>query len=275
MVDAQQPGRRPDFDRGLTLIQQLGGLERPAVLDLFESLGEGAFGEECVGFIYGRVYQREGLSLIDRQLATVGVLTALGYAPGQLQFHARAALRVGCSRGQVIESIIQVSSFAGFPALLNALQAVKEVAAESDAQGRPEPNVGPGQGPGRLDDRYERGLAMMEQVDGDAGKQVVAALEDIAPDLARYIIEFTFGEIYPRPHLDLRHREIVTVAACTALGSALPQLKVHINGLLNVGGTRQQVVETLLHVAFYAGFPAALNAMSVAREVFVERVEDQ
>src|SRR5690349_1248204 len=106
MVDLQY-----DFDRGLTLIQRLGGLERPAVLDLFESVDAGAFGEQCVAFIYGNVYHREGLTLPERQLATVGTLTALGYASGQLQFHAKAALNVGCSRRQVIEAIIQVSSF--------------------------------------------------------------------------------------------------------------------------------------------------------------------
>ena len=89
--------------------------------------------------------------------------------------------------------------------------------------------------------------------------------------LARYIVEFTFGEIYSRPHLSLRHREIVTIAACVALGTALPQLKVHIHGLLNVGGTEREVVETVLHLAFYCGFPAALNAIAAAREVFAQR----
>ncbi|GAB1691227.1 carboxymuconolactone decarboxylase family protein [Krasilnikovia sp. M28-CT-15] len=265
MVDEPGAGRHPDFDRGLRLIQRMGAVDRPAVLDLFESLDEGAFGEECVAFIYGGVYHRSGLPLPERQLATLGALTALGYASAQLQFHAKAALNVGCSRRQVIESIVQASSFVGFPAALNALAAVKEATAgvdEEDGQGSPGPIDG---------DRFARGMRLMEQVDGEAGKQVLAALEDIAPDLARYIIEFTFGEIYPRPHLDLRQREIVTIAACTALGAALPQLKVHIHGLLNVGGTRQEVVETLLHVAFYAGFPAALNALAVARDVFTER----
>ncbi|BFU44065.1 carboxymuconolactone decarboxylase family protein [Krasilnikovia sp. MM14-A1004] len=265
MVDVPAADPRPDFDRGLRLIQRMGDRERPAVLDLFESLDEGAFGEECVAFIYGGVYHRSGLELPERQLATLGALTALGYASGQLQFHARAALNVGCTRRQVIEAIVQASSYVGFPAALNALAAVREATAdieEEDDQSPPRPADG---------DRYARGLAVMEQVDGEAGKQVLAALEDVAPDLARYIIEFTFGEIYPRPHLDLRQREIVTIAACTALGAALPQLRVHIHGLLNVGGTRQEVVETLLHVAFYAGFPAALNAMAVAREVFTER----
>jgi len=257
------------FATGLALIQRLGGVERPAVLDLFASIGETEFGEQCVGFIYGDVYHRPGLALPERQLVTVAALTALGYAGAQLQFHAKAALNVGCGRRQLVEAVIQVSSFAGFPATLNALGELKTVFESLPPE---EPSDEPADVPwADIEDRYERGLAAMKAVDGEAGEKVAAALADIAPDLATYIIEFTFGELYNRPHLDLRLREIVTVAACVALGTALPQLKVHIHGLLNVGGTEQDVIETILHLAFYCGFPAALNAITAAREVFAQR----
>ena len=120
-------------------------------------------------------------------------------------------------------------------------------------------------------DRYQRGAEKLREIDGEAGKNVIESLKDICPDLARYIIEFPFGDIYSRPGLDLKSREIATVAALTALGTATPQLKVHINGALNVGCTRQEVVELILQMAVYAGFPAALNGMSAAKEVFLER----
>jgi 4-carboxymuconolactone decarboxylase len=71
-----------------------------------------------------------------------------------------------------------------------------------------------------------------------------------------------------RPGLDLRSREIAVVAALTAMGNAAPQLKVHIQGALNVGVTRTEVVETIMQMAVYAGFPAALNGLTAAREVF-------
>lgn len=119
--------------------------------------------------------------------------------------------------------------------------------------------------------RYERGWARLREIDGEAGERVIASLADIAPDFARLLIEFPFGDIYSRPQLDLKSREIAVVAALTALGNAAPQLKVHIHGALNVGCTREEVVETIMQMAVYAGFPAALNGLSAAREVFAER----
>lgn len=119
-------------------------------------------------------------------------------------------------------------------------------------------------------DRYERGLEKLKEVDAKAGEQVIERLKDIAPDLARYIIEFPFGDVYNRPGLDLKSREIVTIAALTALGNAVSQLKVHIQGALNVGVSRHEIIEIIIQMAVYAGFPAALNAMYAAKEVFIE-----
>ena len=122
-------------------------------------------------------------------------------------------------------------------------------------------------------DRYQQGWEKLKEIDGEAGERVIESLKDICPDLGRYTIEFPFGDIYSRPGLDLKSREIATVAALTALGYASPQLKVHIHGALNVGCTRQEITEVILQMAVYAGFPAALNGMFAAKEVFVERDE--
>jgi len=122
-------------------------------------------------------------------------------------------------------------------------------------------------------DRYQRGWEKLREIDGEAGERVVASLQDIAPDFGRYLIEFPFGDIYSRPGLDLKSREIAVVAALTALGNAAPQLKVHIHGALNVGCSRQEVVEVIMQMAVYAGFPAALNGLFAAKEVFKERDE--
>ncbi|AXK80025.1 carboxymuconolactone decarboxylase family protein [Pseudolabrys taiwanensis] len=116
--------------------------------------------------------------------------------------------------------------------------------------------------------RLERGKRALAEIDGEAGNKVIASLADIAPDFARYILEFPFGDIYSRPGLDLRAREIATIAALTAMGNAAPQLKVHIEAGLNVGLSREEIVEVIMQMAVYAGFPAALNGLFAAKDVF-------
>lgn len=118
------------------------------------------------------------------------------------------------------------------------------------------------------DERYARGWAKLQEVDGQAGENVIESLKDIAPDFARLIIEFPFGDIYSRPGLDLKVRELAVVAALTAMGNAAPQLKVHIHGARNVGCSRQEIVEVIMQMAVYAGFPAALNGLFAAKEIF-------
>jgi 4-carboxymuconolactone decarboxylase len=103
----------------------------------------------------------------------------------------------------------------------------------------------------RMDqDRYQQGLEIFKEIDPNSPERITEMLKDIAPDLARYIIEFPYGDIYSRPGLDLKTREIVTVAALTALGNAQPQLKRHINNALNVGCTREEIVKRRLQ-AYY------------------------
>ena len=119
-------------------------------------------------------------------------------------------------------------------------------------------------------DRYQRGAEKFKEIKGENGEEVIERLKELDPDLARYVIEFPFGDIYTRPGLDLRSREIVTVAALIALGNADLQLKVHIRSALNVGVMRQEIIEIIIQMAVYAGFPAALNAMRAAKEVFEE-----
>ena len=120
-------------------------------------------------------------------------------------------------------------------------------------------------------DRYERGLAKLKEIYGDRAQILVDALGEVAPDLSRYVVEFGFGDIHCRPGLDLKSREIATVAALTALGTASPQLRAHIHAAMNVGCSQEEVVEVILQMALYAGFPATINGIQAAKEVFAER----
>jgi 4-carboxymuconolactone decarboxylase len=121
-----------------------------------------------------------------------------------------------------------------------------------------------------INERHARGMATLEVITGDA-ERALTALDDIAPELGAWIADFAYGDVVSRPGLDLRSRELATVAALTALGNARPQLEAHIKGALNAGATPREVVEVILQMAVYAGFPASLNGISAARTVFTER----
>ena len=118
--------------------------------------------------------------------------------------------------------------------------------------------------------RYDRGLAKMREMFGPGIDSALEGLAATSPDLVRCLVEFPFGDIYPRPGLDLKTREMLTVAALTVLGYSQSELKDHIRAALNVGCTRDEILEIILQMAVYAGFPAALEASRTAASVFAE-----
>ena len=121
--------------------------------------------------------------------------------------------------------------------------------------------------------RYDRGLAMMRKMFGPGIDAALKSLQAASPDLARCLVEFPFADVYARPGLDLKVREMLTVAALTVLGYPQAELKDHIRGALNVGCTPDQILEIILQMAVYAGFPAALEAVKTAASVFGELKE--
>ncbi|MGC4949093.1 carboxymuconolactone decarboxylase family protein [Streptomyces sp. DT224] len=264
MTSEQQNDRH---ERGYAALSEVADGAQDAVIDGLADIAP-HMGRYIVEFGFGDIYTRPGLTRRQRQLATVAALAALGNAAPQLRFHIGGALNVGCTREEIVEVLIHVTVYAGFPAALNGLTAAREV-----FESRPdEPAFVPADtSADQGGDRFERGRQALADIDGHAGQQVIDSLKDIAPDLARYVLEFSFGDVYSRTGLDLPTRELVTVALCTALGTVGPQLRVHLHGLLNVGGTREEAVEVITQMAGYAGFPAALNGLTAAREVFAER----
>jgi 4-carboxymuconolactone decarboxylase len=121
------------------------------------------------------------------------------------------------------------------------------------------------------DDRYERGWQRLRELAGEHGERVVEGLRDVAPDLARYVVEFGYGDVYSRAGLGDRERQMVAIAALTALGGAEPQLEYHIGIALTVGVEPSEIVETIIHLAPFVGFARTLNAARSARRVFAAR----
>ncbi|MCL6548010.1 MAG: carboxymuconolactone decarboxylase family protein [Alicyclobacillus sp.] len=125
-----------------------------------------------------------------------------------------------------------------------------------------------------MNERFERGWELLKAIHEEGGEGTIASFQDIAPDLGKYIIEFAYGDIYSRPGLDLKQRQLLTIACLTTQGNCEPELAVHINTCLNVGLTRLEIVEAMLHCIPYVGFPRVMNAITVAKRVFSQRSGD-
>lgn len=248
------------YEAGVEVLRQVGGPDYDAPLHVLAETAPDLV-RFVVEFGYGDVMSRPGLDLRTRQLATVAALTAMGNAAPQLRYHIEGALNVGCEAAEVIEVLLLNAVYAGFPAALNGVAAAREVFERRGLL----PIAGVSNDGG---DRYERGLQALRAVSGGAGAEVVQSLQAIAPDLGRFIIAFSYGDVISRPGLDDRTKELVTVAMLTALGTARPQLKVHLGAALTVGAAREEIVEVIQQMAVYAGFPAALNGIAAARDVF-------
>jgi len=116
---------------------------------------------------------------------------------------------------------------------------------------------------------HRRGIELLEQLHGGhAGVAMVAEMRDICPDFADMTIEWAIGSIMSRPGLDLATRELVLIASCVTMGHAMPQLRAHAEAALQVGASKEQIVETVLQLVFYAGGPAVRNALVLLDEVF-------
>lgn len=121
------------------------------------------------------------------------------------------------------------------------------------------------------DDRYERGWQRLQELAGDHGERVIDGVGDVSPDLARYVVEFGYGDVYSRPALDDHIRQLIAISALAAMGGAEPQLEYHIGIALNVGVPPVDIVETVIFLAPFVGFARALNAARSVRRVFAAR----
>ena len=119
--------------------------------------------------------------------------------------------------------------------------------------------------------RFTQGMEQLKSIDGKGGENVIKSLEDIAPDLGKFIVEFAFGDIYTREGLTTEEREMITLSSLLTAGGCEPQLEVHINGALNVEISPEKVIETFLQCIPYTGFPKVLNAVKKKKKVFAER----
>lgn len=122
-----------------------------------------------------------------------------------------------------------------------------------------------------MKDRYEEGLRILSEIAGNDAQRVSVNLDRTVPGFSKSLIAYAFSDVCARPGVDLKTRELVTVGVLAAMGTATPQLRLHIGGALNLGCTPSEIAEVLVQVSLYAGIPALLNSMAVAVEVFDTR----
>lgn len=257
------------FSRGQ---QKLAEVDGNAGIHVMENLRDISpdLGRYIIEHVFGDIYCREGLDLKSKEIAVVAALTAMGNARPQLAVHLHGALNTGSTVNELKEVILQMSAYAGFPCCINAMNVLKEVLHERGEDGI---NDDPGALPSALPadiSRYDTGKKALAALNEKQEQRIQEAFGEISPSLPQYIIEYGYGDIFSRDNLDIRYRQIATIAALTAMGTGREQLKFHIHGGLNIGITKKAISEIMILMSVYAGFPAALNGTAVLRDVLGE-----
>jgi alkylhydroperoxidase/carboxymuconolactone decarboxylase family protein YurZ len=200
-------------------------------------------------YVYGDVWERPGLSARDRSMITVAVNQAM-YATNELRLHMGRALDNGVTQAEISETIAHTLWYSGFPTGVNAARVAAEVF-------------------------EERGLPQRPPGVTDRNPPVNPALEfpgafPQTPYLRDLLNQVVYAETWQRSELSPRDRSMITVAVGTALNAA-SEVRYHVGRALDNGVTQAEIGEVITHVAFYSGFPTAVNAAQTTAEVFTAR----
>ena len=227
-----------------------------------------------IEFAFGDILARDGLEAKAKQLAVVSMLVAVGNRTDALHFHLQGALICGATHSEIVESLIQISVYTGFPAALNAFTVARDVLAKPpEPLSQPNPDASGASLSESRTRRRERGLATLSGTSSAAGDAVVRSFDDISPEIGRMIVDHSYGDIFHRAGIDPKTRELTACAALAARGTKASEtpLRVHINAALTAGASRTEVVETLLNLLPYSGYPTVQAAMSIAGQEFLKR----
>jgi 4-carboxymuconolactone decarboxylase len=229
-------------------------------------------GTYIIEYAFGDIYSRNVLDLKSKEIAVVAALAAMGNTQPQLKVHINGALNTGCSVNEVKEVILQMSVYSGFPSCIGAINTLKEVLQERQKQGIKDKI---GKTPTKLEQtsRLKTGEQELSKLDSHQIDRLRSAYDSFFPDLVKFTLEYAYGDIFSRDNLNEKHRQIATISALTALGTAQPQLKFHINAGLNIGLTAIEIKEIMLLMTVYAGFPSAINGTNALKEVLGERLK--
>ena len=219
------------------------------------------FGPLADEIVFGKLWSRPGLSIDNRMLATLSALTSLQRLP-QLETYIGSALKIGMTPSMIQEVVIHCGMYSGFPTMENSLAVVSAVLTKRNI---PTPNVELPEM--NLNELEEMGQKTKRSLHAERAEEGYAAPGDQASaELYAVAIQYLYGEVWNRPGISQRQRMICSVAAFTAINAEKQQRKF-FRSALNVGLTRQEIVEVIMQTGPYAGFPGALNALVIADDV--------
>ncbi len=212
-------------------------------------------------YIFGEVFAVGNLDMRTRELITCTVLTAMQTLP-QLKAHAGAALNAGATPVELREAVYQCAPFIGFPRTLNAVSTVNEVFAERGITLPLE-----SQATVTEQDRAQKGAAIQQRLYGDEIAREMAQMpESSASEVARFLTEFCFGDIYTRRGLDLKTRELLALCLFVTM-DADAQIGAHIKGNLRLGNSRDTIAAAFVQCLPYTGFPSVLKAFRILKNI--------
>lgn len=221
---------------------------------------------------FGEMLAGTHLDPVARHLAIIVMLAASGNRETRLRHHILGARSSGISVDMIAEALIQLAAYAGFPAALNAFFTLE--AALTD----PVESAGGSAdfGPASSEDRESVGQATMAATSGAAGSDVVHSFDDVAPIIGSLIVSHAYGDIFCRPGLDPKTRELTAIAALVGRFSAVAEgpVGVHVEAALAVGATVEEIVETVLNCVPYCGYPAVQGAMAVVGKTLATKAGD-
>ncbi|KAA0596292.1 carboxymuconolactone decarboxylase family protein [Azospirillum lipoferum] len=262
------------YRRGLGTFRDLMGAD-PATFSASVAHMSAELARWALEFVFGDVMARDGLAKEDKHLAIISMLGATGNRSELLRLHLRAAVTSGVALASIAEAIMQLSVYAGFPAALNGFTLLSAVLEDPLVQHptMTEPHRAP-----EVEDavsesrqlRRSRGLAALAATSSASGEAVVHSFDDVAPEIGSLIVEFCYGDIFHRPGIDAKTRELTACAALAARGAAtdVTPLRVHIRAAIKAGARKEEIVEILLNMLPYSGYPAIRQAMILAGEEF-------
>ena len=217
--------------------------------------------------LYGMVWAREGLPRRTRSVITVAALVAL-HMPEELRIHVAGALRNGVSRRELCEVVMHAAGYAGFPKGVEGMRVLRATFEAHPDLDPPGPAAAP---PATATDStaglYERGMAFRREHFGQTGRPAGNAPEEIGDDWWQFLTGTAFGALWPRPGLALHDHSRVTLAVLQVLHLPV-EFRLHLERALGLGISRTDLSEQIMHLALYGGFPAAVEAMRIARAVF-------